>query len=148
VLIDGVEVTPLRMHGDHRGGLVELLTTRDHTIDPIVHVYQVYAAPGSVRAWVYHEHQDDRLAFTAGDFLIVLFDIRPDSPTRDMITTLRVGVAAPTLLRIPRLVIHGVKNCGAAGATFVNLPTNIYLPEAPDKRRLPIDDPRVPYKFD
>ena len=92
-LIDGVEVTPLETHGDDRGSLVELLTTRDNVIEPVVYVYQVYAAPGSVRAWNYHEHQEDRLTYTQGDFLIVLYDIRQESPTRNMINELRLGAA-------------------------------------------------------
>jgi dTDP-4-dehydrorhamnose 3,5-epimerase-like enzyme len=45
---------------DERGDLLELLTVRDRQIDSIVHVYQVFAAPGSIRAWVYHSRQTDR----------------------------------------------------------------------------------------
>jgi dTDP-4-dehydrorhamnose 3,5-epimerase len=56
-IIDGVTATALIAHADDRGSLSELLATRDGPIEPIVHVYQVAAAPGSVRAWVYHRVQ-------------------------------------------------------------------------------------------
>jgi hypothetical protein len=45
-----VLLTPLTLNSDDRGGLCELLTVRDGPIELIVHVYQVLAAPGSIRA--------------------------------------------------------------------------------------------------
>jgi hypothetical protein len=78
--IDGVSITPLPVNSDGRGALSELLTTRRGPIEPIVHIYQVTALAGSIRAWVYHEHQSDRLAFCNGQFEIALYDIRPASP--------------------------------------------------------------------
>jgi hypothetical protein len=30
---------------------------------------------------------------------------------------------------------------------FVNMPANVYRPETPDKCRLDVDDPRIPYAF-
>jgi dTDP-4-dehydrorhamnose 3,5-epimerase len=147
-LIDGVVCAPLISHRDERGGLTELLTVRSQIIEPIVHVYEVTAAPGALRAWVYHERQEDRLAYTNGRILVVLYDIRKDSPTRHRINTLELGADAPALLTIPRFVIHGVKNIGTGAATFINLPTAAYDPARPDKRRIAHDDPRIPYRFE
>jgi hypothetical protein len=72
-LIDGVTITPLSLGADDRRSLHELLTLRDESQEPIVHVYQVSAQPKSIRAWVYHKHQSDRLAFTNGEFRVVLY---------------------------------------------------------------------------
>ena len=102
-LIDGVTVTPLVANVDERGSLLELLTTRDGPIEPIVHVYQVAAAPGSIRAWVFHRHQYDRLAFTMGQFEIALYDARPGSRTANRLNVFAVGARQPALLRIPPL---------------------------------------------
>jgi len=146
--IVGAKLEPLAVHADPRGELVELLTTRDTNCEDIVHVYRVTAAPGSVRAWVYHKHQEDRLAYTEGHFQIVLFDIRPDSPTRGMLEEHHLGGAHPARLTIPRGVVHGVKNCGSAPASFVNMPTRAYDPAAPDKHRIHYPDPRVPFSFE
>jgi len=146
-IIDGVTAVPLMPHADPRGSLCELLTTREGPIDPIVHVYTVSAAPGSVRAWVYHRFQRDRLAFTNGDFEIVLYDLRPGSRTRNHLNVFKLGDAQPCLLAIPALVIHGVKNAGATVAYFINMPTRVYYPDAPDKSRIPENDRRIPYSF-
>jgi dTDP-4-dehydrorhamnose 3,5-epimerase len=145
--IDGVSITPLPVNSDGRGALSELLTTRRGPIEPIVHIYQVTALAGSIRAWVYHEHQSDRLAFCNGQFEIALYDIRPASPTINQLVVFRLGREQPALLRIPPRVIHGVCNLGKETSTFVNMPTRAYDHRAPDKRRLRYGDPRVPYRF-
>jgi len=147
-LIEGVSVTPLVFHPDKRGRLVELLTTSDGDIEPIVHVYQVIAAPRSVRAWVYHKRQSDRLVFTQGKFRIVLFDIRPGSPTLHRLNVFEFGEACPSRLVIPPFVAHGVQNLGQEACSFVNHPTRAFDPAWPDKSRLPKDHPGIPYRFE
>jgi dTDP-4-dehydrorhamnose 3,5-epimerase len=147
-IIDEVTVTPLVGNADDRGLLFELLTTRDGPIEPIVHVYQVGAAPSSIRAWVFHRHQYDRLAFTMGQFEIALYDIRPGSPTENRLNVFALGAQQPALLRIPPFVIHGVRNASMEWGFFVNMPTTAYYRNSPDKSRLPYGDPRVPYTFD
>jgi len=146
--IHDVTVSSLIPHSDARGSLCELLTTRDGRIEPIVHVYQVTALPGSIRAWVYHRRQYDRLAFANGHFRIVLYDIRSNSPTFNLLNVFMLGCEQPGLLRIPPLVIHGVQNTGNTAATFVNMPTKAYDLDDPDKCRLPERDPRIPFSFD
>jgi dTDP-4-dehydrorhamnose 3,5-epimerase len=147
-LIDGVGTTPLLINADPRGSLCELLTMRDDNGEPIVHVYQVIAAPGSIRAWVYHTHQFDRLVFTMGTFEVALYDARPHSPTANRLNVFALGAARPCLLRIPPFVIHGVRNAGSEPAAFMNMPTEVYRRETPDKSRLRYGDPRVPFLFD
>lgn len=146
-LIEGLVVEPLVLRSDDRGMLVELLTTRDAPELNIPHVYQVFAEPGSVRAWVYHKWQHDRLAYTNGEFRLVLFDIREDSPTRGKLNVLEVGSANPCRVTIPPYVVHGLANTGDDLASFVNMPTNYYDPANPDKNRLPYPDARIPYSF-
>ena len=147
-LIDGLTVSPLVPNIDERGSLTELLTTRDGPIEPIVHVYQVTASAGSIRAWVYHSRQYDRLAFVTGRFRIALYDIRPGSRTPNRLNVFVLGNDEPALVRIPPLVIHGVQNIGGETGTFINMPTRPYDPKHPDKRRLPQHDPRIPFSFD
>ena len=145
--IDGVKASPLHNRGDDRGELCELLTLRDGEVEPIVHVYTVVAAPKSVRAWVYHKRQWDRLAFTRGQFRVVLYDLRENSSSYGKLDILELGLAAPTILMVPPYVIHGVENYGDQAASFINIPTRFYDPNNPDKWRIPPDHPGVPYSF-
>jgi dTDP-4-dehydrorhamnose 3,5-epimerase len=147
-MIDGVTLTPLVPQVDDRGSLTVLMSTGNGTIvEPIVHVYTVTAKARSVRAWVYHRWQFDRLAYTQGRFLVALFDIRPDSPTLNKLSTFILGKDRPALLRIPPYVAHGVKNLGDTESSFINMPTTAYDPRRPDKARIPADDPRIPFNI-
>src|SRR3569833_3318629 len=49
-MIEGVTLTPLTPRPDGRGALIELMTTRDGIIEPIVHVCLVGAGAGAGRA--------------------------------------------------------------------------------------------------
>jgi dTDP-4-dehydrorhamnose 3,5-epimerase len=146
--IAGCVATPLQLNADDRGHLIELMTTRDcGEVAPIVHVYQVFAESLSVRAWVYHAKQSDRLAFTNGTFTIALFDLREESPTYRKLVTLTAGARSPVLLTIPPLVAHGVQNIGSDIASFVNFPTAVYDPRDPDKYRLPPDSLLIDFEW-
>jgi len=145
--IEGCRALALPAASDDRGDLFELLTTRDEPIEPIVHVYQVFCAPGSIRAWVFHQRQADRLCFTQGRLRIALYDLRSDSPTAGALVTLVAGAGAPTFLRIPAFVAHGIQNLGGERTAFINMPTNVYRHDDPDKSRLPFDTPLIPFRW-
>jgi dTDP-4-dehydrorhamnose 3,5-epimerase len=147
--IDGVVVRPAVNHLDERGELTEIYSLAWGVLpEPVVHVYQVVATPGSVRGWVLHHHQTDRLFFSLGRFRIVLYDDREGSPTRGQLDEIFLGERSRALLTIPPGVFHAVQNIGSTEGLFVNLPTRAYDHAAPDKLRLPLDTERIPYRFD
>lgn len=146
--IDGVRLHRLTANADGRGNLVVLMSDR-HGADQVTpHVYLVTAAARSVRAWVYHKRQFDRLAFTKGRMRIVLYDLRPDSPTHGVLNVIEAGEANKLQLTIPPFVVHAVQNPTDEDAIFVNMPTRAYDPAHPDKSRLPKDHPGIPYRFE
>ncbi len=120
---------------------------RGGDMEPIVHVYQVHAEPGSIRGWVYHRWQDDRLAYTEGRFRLALYDLRDDSPSFGKLDVRDLGEDNPMTVRIPAFVAHALKNVGSDRACFVNMPTRAYDPAKPDKARLAYPDPRIPFEF-
>jgi dTDP-4-dehydrorhamnose 3,5-epimerase len=138
-LIKDVEIFNLNGNSDGRGCLIELLSNRDRQNEPIVHVYKVEAESGSYRGFVYHKWQKDRLAFTEGEFLILLKDLRESSPTFKNEMTINAGEKNKILLVLPEFIAHSVENLGEK-ASFINMPTNIYDPENPDKFRYTKND--------
>jgi dTDP-4-dehydrorhamnose 3,5-epimerase len=146
--IDGVELRRLEMKADGRGNLVVLMSDRFGDKYQTPHVYLVTAAARSVRAWVYHKRQSDRLAYVRGRIRVVLYDLRPDSRTYGAVNVLDVGEANKVLLTIPPFVVHGVQNLGDEDTFFVNMPTRAYDPAYPDKARVPKDHPGIPYRFE
>jgi dTDP-4-dehydrorhamnose 3,5-epimerase len=146
--IEGVRLNRLLTHEDGRGDLTVLISNLNKAMHPVPHVYVVRAVGGSIRGWVYHKRQTDRLAYTNGSLRVVLYDLRPESRTYGTLNVMDVGERNKVLLTIPREVVHGVQNRGTAATTFINMPTRAYDPSNPDKSRLPYDHPGIPYAFD
>lgn len=145
-LIDGVITRRAVVQSDERGTVSEIFNPAwGFTEEPLVYVYEVTVYPGQRKGWVVHREQDDRLFFDRGAAKIALYDARPDSPTKGMVNELFAGAANRLLIRIPRGVVHAVVNVGADEVRFVNLPTQPYNHERPDKVRLP--DDAVPYEL-
>jgi dTDP-4-dehydrorhamnose 3,5-epimerase len=137
--IEGIILERLNPNCDKRGCLIELLTTRDGSQEPVPHIYKVEAEAGSKRGWVYHKWQKDRLVFTEGNFNVYLKDIREGSKTYGNEMILNLGEYNKVRLTIPPYVAHRVDNIGERNS-FINIPTNFYDPKNPDKFRYKIKD--------
>ncbi len=147
--IDGVIVRTLPIQSDPRGDLSELISTEWAEIvkDGIPYAYAVGHQPGIVKGWVVHELQDDRIAHITGRLRWVLFDGRTNSPTQGMIQEITNTERRRTLMVMPAGVWHAVENVGTEEAIMINFPTRPYDHADPDKRRLPIDSPEIPFEF-
>lgn len=146
--IHGVELRRLTTIADGRGDLTVLLSDRFGKAFRTPHVYLVTTAARSIRAWVYHKRQSDRLAYVNGRLRIVLYDLRPDSPSYQALNVIDAGADNKILLTIPPFVVHAVQNLGDEDAFFINMPTRAYDPAHPDKSRVPKDHPGIPYRFE
>jgi dTDP-4-dehydrorhamnose 3,5-epimerase len=51
------------------------------------------------------------------------------------------------LVNIPKFVWHAEQNIGDKDVVVIDLPTEPYNHKNPDKYRLPIDTPLIPYSF-
>jgi dTDP-4-dehydrorhamnose 3,5-epimerase len=147
-LLEGVRVRPATTQLDERGSICEIYSPAwGFTDEPVVWVYQTTIRPGQAKGWVLHLEQDDRLFFSTGDVKVVLYDARPESPTFGQVNVHCFGESNRGLLRIPAGVYHAIQNVGQHDVVFVNLPTQPYNHERPDKYRLPLDTPEIPYKL-
>ena len=146
--IAGVALRLAVCHLDERGELTEIYDPAwNFDPAPLVYVYQTTVRPGRVKGWVVHHQQDDRMFISMGAAKIVLYDAREDSPTRGALEEIHLGERRRGLLRIPCGVYHAVENIGDCDLLFINLPTRAYRHEDPDKYRLPLDTPLIPYRF-
>ena len=133
---------------DARGELVEVFNPAwGLHPDPLVYAYQASIRPGSVKGWVVHEKQDDRIYPVIGVMRWVFFDNRADSQTYKMLNDITVSEHNRALIIIPKGVYHAVKNIGTSDAYFINLPTRPYNHADPDKRRLPVRNDLIPFDF-
>ncbi len=148
-LIHGMRIREARTIADDRGTVCVAYDPRwGFSDEPMVYSYEVTIRPGAVKGWIMHETYDDRLFLAAGTVKWVMYDDRPESPTRGRLSELYFDEHHRSLLLIPRGVWHAVQSVGDVDSRMVNFPTAPYDYEDPDKTRLPLDTERIPYRFE
>jgi dTDP-4-dehydrorhamnose 3,5-epimerase len=147
-LTDGVSFRDAPTHADERGTVVEIFDPRwNWHPDPLVFVYAFTIRPGFVKGWNLHKEHEDRYFLLQGELEIVLYDVRPDSPTCGEVSRILLSERNRGLVNIPKRVWHADHNIGTCDVLVVNCPTRAYDHANPDKYRLPIDSPLIPYAF-
>jgi dTDP-4-dehydrorhamnose 3,5-epimerase len=146
-LIEGVEFKELRQIPDERGYLMEMLRSDDAVFRKFGQVYLSVVYPGVVKGWHYHKIQTDYFVIVKGMVKVVLYDSRPDSPTRGEVNEFFLGEQNPLLITIPPGVLHGMKAVGAGPGFLVNCPTEPYDYASPDEYRVDPHDASIPYDW-
>jgi dTDP-4-dehydrorhamnose 3,5-epimerase len=147
--LDGVIFRDSVAHTDARGTLCEMYDLRWAWHEaPLVQAYFCTIRPGYAKGWNLHERQDDRYFIVSGRLRVVLYDVRRGSPTYGRVFATELTEQRRRLMRIPAYVWHAVENIGDVEAMLVNFPTAAYDYENPDKFRLPIDTPLIPFKLE
>ncbi len=145
---EGGVLRPLRTHIDARGSLTEFFDARwDIPGEDVLYGEFVTFRPDVVKGWARHRHKTDRHFVMLGDIQCVLYDDRPDSATKGLITDVTLGPTAPQLLVIPPMVWHAFRNLSSTDALLVGIPDRVYDHEAPDKEVLPVTNEIIPYRF-
>jgi dTDP-4-dehydrorhamnose 3,5-epimerase len=144
----GVSFYHLPIQIDERGSVRELFDLRwGWNGEPLVYVYCFSLRPGVIKGWAMHKLHADRYYLLSGEMEVVLYDERPDSPTKGLVSKFVLSEYQPRLINIPAGVWHADRNLGSQEAVGINFPTRPYDHAHPDKYRLPIDTDRIPHKF-
>ncbi|MFC2172325.1 dTDP-4-dehydrorhamnose 3,5-epimerase family protein [Acidobacteriota bacterium] len=147
-MIEGVKIKQLRVIPDERGRLMEILRSDDKEFfSSFGQVYVTTTYPGVVKAWHYHELQDDNFACIHGMVRVALYDARAGSPTCGEVQEIFMGEHNPLLVHIPKGVYHGWKCAGEKEAIVVNCPTQVYNYSEPDEKRVHPHDNDIPYDW-
>jgi dTDP-4-dehydrorhamnose 3,5-epimerase len=145
--IDGVQVVELKRHADDGGSLTELarlLDGRPEALDGFT-VRQINYSeiePGTVKAFHVHARQTDIWYVPPTDrMLVVLLDVREQSPTEGVRVRLMLGNGTSRLLRVPPGVAHGARNVGLATGRIIYFVDEPFSPDPAlcDEGRLPWD---------
>lgn len=147
-MIQGVEIKQLTPRADERGFLMELLRSDDAIFTKFGQCYVSMNYPGVVRAWHWHEKQDDFFVVVKGMIKVGLYDMREGSPTRGEANEFYLGQNNNIMLKIPVGVVHGYKTVGTEPSLLINFPSEVYNPEEPDEYRLPWDTDQIPFDWD
>jgi dTDP-4-dehydrorhamnose 3,5-epimerase len=145
--IHDVRIKELRAIPDERGRVMEILRCDDPIFEKFGQLYMTTVYPGVVKAWHFHKRQADNLTVVKGSLKLVLYDDRPDSPTRGQLMELFPAEHNPILVHVPPLVYHGFKGVGMEETIVVNCPTLPYDRNAPDEFRLDAHTTQIPYDW-
>jgi len=146
--IEGLQMIELKRFHDDGGSLTELgrLDGGLHAAFPGFEVKQVNYSemePGAIKAFHVHLRQTDVWFVPPTDrMLLVLLDVREESPTRDARRRLVLGDGTSRLVRIPPGVAHGVKHLGATRGRIIYF-VDTQFSSAPDRS----DEGRLPWDF-
>ncbi|MHB1628127.1 MAG: dTDP-4-dehydrorhamnose 3,5-epimerase family protein [Bacilli bacterium] len=146
-MIEGVVIKKLVRHCDDRGFFMEVLRDDDSLLQRFGQASFSKSYPGVIKAFHYHEKQDDLWFFPSGNAQVVLFDFRDESPTRGETQVVYMGEDNPLLLLIPVGVAHGYRVLGQEPAVIMYFTTKSYDPADPDEKRIPWNDPAIGFDW-
>ena len=146
-MIQDVTVKKLVRHVDDRGFFMEVLRDDDELLKRFGQASLSKTYPGVVKAFHYHERQDDLWFFPCGNAQVVLHDLRENSPTKGETNVFYMGEDNPILLVIPIGVAHGYRVLGSEPAIIMYFTTESYDPKDPDEKRLSWNDPEIGFDW-
>jgi dTDP-4-dehydrorhamnose 3,5-epimerase len=146
-LIQDVVVKKLVRHPDDRGYFMEVLRDDDELLSRFGQASFSKTYPGVIKAFHYHELQDDLWFFPSGNAQVVLHDLRADSQTKGETNVFYMGEDNPQLLVIPIGVAHGYRVLGNEPAVIMYFTTMSYDLKHPDEKRIAWDDPGIGFDW-
>lgn len=145
--IEGVKIKPLVRHCDERGYLLEVLRDDDGLLERFGQTTYTMTYPGVIKAFHWHRKQHDLWYVAAGEAMVVLYDLREESPTYRKTQVIFAGEHSPQLIVIPPGVAHGYRVLGDRPVGLFYHTTRSYDPSDPDEERIPYNDPEIAFPW-
>jgi len=143
--IDGVAIYPLRQIKDERGMVMHMLRGDAPHFEKFGEIYFSVVLPGVIKAWKLHKEMVSNFAVPQGEIKLVIYDGRPDSPTRGTVQEIVTGIDRYGLIRIPNGVWYGFKGQGETPSMIANCAT---LPHTPgESEQIESQSATIPYKW-
>ena len=155
-MIKGVTVKKLIVHSDvqdvdqpevKQGILAEILRSDENLFTKFGQSTFTITYPGTIKGFHWHEKQDDLWFVATGKVVIVLHDLRPDSPTFKQTETISAGADDYKLVVIPIGVAHGFKVLPGEPALLFYHTTEAYNAKNLDEKRIPYNDPSIGFDW-
>ena len=91
VVLDGVQMVPLRRIPDERGMVMHMLRNDDPHFTEFGEIYFSVVYPGVIKGWHLHSRMTINYAVVDGSIKLVLYDQRKSSPTYQRIQEIVFG---------------------------------------------------------
>ena len=147
-MIKDVRIKKVVRHNDDRGYFCEVLKDDDKFFKNIKQTSYTETFPGVIKAFHYHEKQDDIWFVVSGMAQVVLHDLRENSESRGETQVIYAGEDNPLLIYIPIGVAHGYRVLGNKKVGLFYHTTESYNAEDPDEKRIPFDSPEIGFNWE
>lgn len=145
-MINGVIITPLRQIFDERGKVMHMMRKDSKIFSEFGEIYFSCTYPGAIKAWHMHTEMTLNYAVISGSIKCVLFDDRPDSPTRGNVDEYFLSPENYSLITVPPLIWNGWKGIGNETSIVANCAT---IPHDPNEiKRKDVSDNSIPYDWE
>ena len=145
--IHDVVIKKLITHSDDRGYFREVVREDDQLLRHFGQSSITKTYPGVIKAFHWHNNQDDVWYVVDGMARVVLYDRRPGSPTAGVTQVVYAGEDNPVVILIPIGVAHGYQVLGNKPVVLFYHVTQAYDPKQPDELRIPFDDPVIGFDW-
>lgn len=145
--IHDVVIKKLLTHSDDRGYFREVLREDDNLLTHFGQTSITKTYPGVIKAFHWHNHQDDIWYVASGMARIVLYDRRPTSPTYKVTQVIYAGDDNPVSVLIPIGIAHGYQVLGNQPVVLFYHVTKAYDPKNPDEERIDWNDPEIGFDW-
>ena len=145
--IHDVVVKKLTTHSDDRGYFREVVREDDNLLKHFGQSAITKSYPGVIKAFHWHNHQDDVWYVVDGMARVVLYDRREGSPTKGVTQVVYAGEDNPVVILIPSGLAHGYQVLGNKPVVLFYHVTQNYDPKAPDEQRIAFDDPEIGFDW-
>lgn len=155
-MIEGVKIKILKVRKDipdtqdaqpRQGFLMEVLRDDEGLMSKFGQSTFTVAYQGTIKAFHWHKKQDDLWFVATGKAMVVLHDLRKDSPTFKQTDTIIAGEEEYKLIVIPVGVAHGYKVLSEEPVLLFYHTTESYAAANPDEERIPWNDPVIGFDW-
>ncbi len=144
-MIDGVQIIPLRQILDERGKVMHMLRADAPHFPGFGEIYFSAVHPGAVKAWHIHKRMTLSYAVPVGKIKLVLYDDRPDSPSKSRIQEIYLGPDSYNLVIVPPMFWTRFKGLGTRLSLVANCANFSHDPAEID--RLDPTRDHIPYDW-
>lgn len=145
-MISDVFIKKVIKHSDKDGFFAEMVKFGEETFHKILQTSYSETKPGVIKAWHIHDYPES-WCVVKGKAMIVLHDLRPDSPTYQKTQVIYAGEDDMKVIAIPGNVAHGYKNTGDQAMGIIYHSSEAYDPTAKAIREIPFDDKTINFDW-
>lgn len=146
-MIKDVGIKKLVLHFDDRGFFAEMVKFGEETFHEILQTSYSKTNPGIIKVFHVHDYWE-AWCVVKGQAQVVLYDMRPGSPTKGKTDVIYTGEDNMMVIAIPGGVAHSYKSLGQKPMGIIYHASEPYNPDNITIRTIPFDSPEIGFDWD